>query len=144
MQSGSGAKHKRPWEIVYTQQVRRWLGTLSEKDRARTEAAIQQLRLDGPTADSKRAKLIRSSRHHNMKELRSVGGHIRVLFAFDRRQRAVLLVGGDKSGDWDGWYRRHVPLADRFYDNHLRSTGKEGAWAATAQRAPERSAAAGR
>jgi hypothetical protein len=38
-------------------------------------------------------KLIKGSRHHNMKELRSVGGQLRVLFAFDPHRRGILLVG---------------------------------------------------
>jgi hypothetical protein len=108
------------------------------------DVAIEQLRLDGPTLASQRAKLIESSRHRNMKELRSVGGHMRVLFAFDPDRRAVLLVGGDKSGDWDRWYKRHVPKADKIYDNHLRWRGKEGTWTATVPRARPRSAAVGR
>jgi hypothetical protein len=106
------------------------------------DVAIEQLRLDGPTLASQRARLIESSRHRNMKELRSVGGHMRVLFAFDPDRRAVLLVGGDKSGDWDRWYERHVPKADKIYDNHLRTRGKEGTWTAMAHKA--RSAAVGR
>lgn len=35
-----------------------------------------------------------------------------MLFAFDLRREAILLVGGDKSGDWGGWYRQcsqHAP-----------------------------------
>jgi hypothetical protein len=43
---------------------------------------------------------------------------IRVLFAFDRQRKAILLVGGDKSGDWGGWYRRNVPIADDRFDEH--------------------------
>jgi hypothetical protein len=60
-----------------------------------------------------------------MKELRSIGGHLRALFAFDPRRRAIVLLGGDKTNDWSGWYERNVPLADDIYDEHLRSLGKE-------------------
>jgi len=67
-----------------------------------------------------------------------------VLFAFDPRQRAILLVGGDKTGDWKGWYERNIRRADKMYDKHLRSLGTEGAWAAATRRAGERSAGAGR
>lgn len=63
-----------------------------------------------------------------MKELRSAGGHLRALFAFDPRRRAVVLLGGDKSGDWNRWYTRNVPVADKIYDRHLRSLGEEGPW----------------
>ncbi len=133
-----------PWKIDYTQQVAKWLRTLSEKDANRIGAAIRQLEREGPTLGKGRAKLIKSSSHHNMKELRSVGGHMRVLFAFDRNKHAVLLVGGDKTGNWRGWYERNIPIADKLYEKHLRSLGKEGAWAATARRAGDRSAGAGR
>lgn len=56
-----------------------------------------------------------------MKELRpgSTGrSEIRVLFAFDRKRRAILLVGGDKSGDWSGWYEQNIPIADERFDQH--------------------------
>jgi len=62
---------------------------------------------------------IKGSRHHNMKELRSIGGHIRILFAFDPIRAAILLVGGDKTGQWSAWYRENIPVADHLYDEHL-------------------------
>ena len=55
-----------------------------------------------------------------MKELRaSRGGALRVLFAFDPLRSAILLLGGDKSGQWDEWYRTAVPRADDLYEEHL-------------------------
>lgn len=55
-----------------------------------------------------------------MKELRvSKEGALRVLFAFDPRRHAILLVGGDKSGRWAEWYRLAIPEADDLYDAHL-------------------------
>ena len=62
---------------------------------------------------------VKGSRHSNMKELRpgSTGRtEIRVLFAFDEELQAVLLVGGDKSEDWSGWYKTNVPIADDRLD----------------------------
>jgi hypothetical protein len=64
---------------------------------------------------------VKGSRHSNMKELRpgSTGRtEIRVLFAFDEELQAVLLVGGDKSEDWSGWYKTNVPIADDRLDEH--------------------------
>ena len=67
------------------------------------------------------------SRHNNMKELRvSKGGALRVLFAFDPRRHAILLLGGDKSGRWSEWYRWAVPAADDLYDTHLGELRDEG------------------
>lgn len=45
---------------------------------------------------------------------------IRVLFAFDPRREAIFLVlPGDKAGNWDGWYREAIPLADGRFTQHL-------------------------
>jgi hypothetical protein len=86
-------------------------------------AAIDKLADDGPTLGRPIVDLVKGSRHHNMKELRpgSTGSSkIRVLFVFDPQRRAVLLVGGDKSGEWNDWYVRNIKLADDRYDGWLR------------------------
>lgn len=59
-----------------------------------------------------------TSKFHNMKELCSRGGakHIRILFVFDPRRAAGLLLGGNKEGQWERWYRRAVPQADSRYE----------------------------
>lgn len=49
---------------------------------------------------------------------------LRVLYAFDPRRTALLLIGGDKTGD-PGWYEQFVPLADRLFDEHLKEIAKE-------------------
>lgn len=49
-----------------------------------------------------------------------------MLFIFDPRRRAVLLLGGDKSGNWDAWYCEAIPLADEIYTRHLRQLREEG------------------
>jgi hypothetical protein len=62
-----------------------------------------------------------------MKELRPRGGHMRVLFAFDPRRMAILLIGGDKSNKWGSWYAEAIPTADELYDEHLQELRDEGA-----------------
>jgi hypothetical protein len=69
---------------------------------------------------------MRHSRHRNMKELRPQGSTLRLLFAFDPRRTAIVLVGGDKQGLWARWYARNLPLADRRYDEHLRDIEERG------------------
>jgi hypothetical protein len=61
-----------------------------------------------------------------MRELRiQHGGRpYRVLYAFDPRRVAVLLIGGEKTGD-DRWYERMMPIADRLYDEHLEEISSE-------------------
>jgi hypothetical protein len=46
--------------------------------------------------------------------------------ALRSRRIAILLIGGDKSGQWEEWYRRMIPLADRLYDEHLETLRQEG------------------
>lgn len=61
-----------------------------------------------------------------MKELRiqHAGRPCRVLFAFDPGRCAILLVGGDKTGN-DRWYEEFVPVADRLFDEHLAALKRE-------------------
>jgi len=49
----------------------------------------------------------------------------RVLYAFDPRRTAILLIGGDKTRN-DRWYKEFVPLADALYDQHIEELKKEG------------------
>jgi hypothetical protein len=67
---------------------------------------------------------IHSSRHQSMKELRAAkGGALRVLFSFDPRRQAILLLGGDKSGEWND---RPVPGRDRVSDRSNTSGRRSG------------------
>lgn len=62
-----------------------------------------------------------------MKELRiqHAGRPYRVLYAFDPRRCAILLIGGDKAGN-ARWYEIFVPRADRLYDEHIARLREEG------------------
>lgn len=70
---------------------------------------------------------VESSRHTHMRELRvqHQGRPYRVLYAFDPRRTAILLIGGNKTGN-DRWYEEFVPKADRLYDEHLQQLREEG------------------
>jgi len=62
-----------------------------------------------------------------MRELRiqHQGRPYRVLYAVDPRRMAILLIGGDKTGN-ERWYDEFVPIADRLYDTHLAILKREG------------------
>jgi hypothetical protein len=62
-----------------------------------------------------------------MRELRIQhrGRPYRILYAFDPRRSAILLIGGDKTGN-DRWYDENVPRADRLFDEHLESLERDG------------------
>ena len=70
---------------------------------------------------------VEMSKHSHMRELRvqHAGRHYRVLYAFDARRTAILLIGGDKTGD-ERWYDTFVPVADTIYDRHIAQLQREG------------------
>lgn len=114
------------WEVEYTDQFRDWWNRLGEDDQEDILVAVEYLREHGPMLGRPFVDNIHRSRHPNMKELRPQGTSIRVLFAFDPRRTAILLIGGDKSGSWRSWYERMIPVADRLYDDHLDALRREG------------------
>jgi hypothetical protein len=114
------------WEIELTDQASVWLLSLDQDDRAAIAGSIDLLEELGPNLGRPAVDSVKSSRHHNMKELRSVGGNLRALFCFDPRRTAIVLLGGDKTNDWVGWYDRNIPLADELYDEYLDEIREEG------------------
>ena len=88
---------------------------------------VQLLAEHGPGFLFPYSSEVTGSRHGHMCELRvqSSGRPVRVLYAFDPRRTAILLIGGDKTGD-DQFYEWLAPLADGLYDEHLKELKKEG------------------
>jgi hypothetical protein len=85
------------WEIEVTDQFEAWWDQLSEDDRDRVTAAVEILESAGPALGRPLVDTLKGSRLPNMKELRSRGGHLRVLFAFDPRRIAILLLGATRA-----------------------------------------------
>jgi hypothetical protein len=115
------------WDVEFDEAVFEWLTGLEEESFVQVRAAINMLRDRGPQLGRPLVDTVSGSRHKNMKELRpgSAGrSELRVLFAFDPARSAILLVGGDKAGRWQDWYRSAIPLADDRYDSHLEALKK--------------------
>lgn len=103
-----------------------WLGLTADQQESLTDR-VDLLAERGSDLGRPVVDRIQSSRHHNMKELRTAqGGALRVLFMFDPRRQVILLLGGDKSGEWNAWYEWAVPLADDLYDAYLDELAQEG------------------
>lgn len=88
--------------------------------------AVDKLGENGPALGRPLVDTIKGSRYPNMKELRPFGGNIRVLIALDPRRTAILLLGGDKTGQWREWYEEAIPEADRLYEVYLDELREEG------------------
>jgi len=115
------------WEVEFSEEFGRWWQTLNDGERESLLAGVMLLRRLGPLAGRPYVDTLKGSRHANMKELRTQhrGRALRTLFAFDPRRRAILLVGGDKTGD-KRFYDRMIPVADRLYEEHLEDLRKKG------------------
>jgi|ThiBiot_500_biof_2_1041547.scaffolds.fasta_scaffold32198_1 hypothetical protein len=115
------------WEVEVTDEFLAWWRELNQDQQESLTDRIDLLSERGPALGRPVVDRIHSSRHQNMKELRgSKDGVLPVLFAFDPRRTAILLLGGDKTGQWNSWYRQAVPLADDLYDQHLADLSEEG------------------
>jgi hypothetical protein len=114
------------WTIVVVEPVRSWLHDLRRSDREtllQISEAIKALSEEGPALGRPLVDTVRGSGLANLKELRpgsSGTSEIRLLFVFDPVRQAVLLVGGDKSGNWQRWYRTAIPAAELAYAEHVR------------------------
>lgn len=109
------------WEIEVSL-IEKWLLGLSSPDYDLVLAALEILESEGPTLGRPLVDSIAHSQIKNLKELRpgsSGRTEIRILFVFDPSRKAVMLVAGDKSGSWNEWYKRNIPLAQRRYRDYL-------------------------
>ncbi|MEU8272556.1 type II toxin-antitoxin system RelE/ParE family toxin [Sphaerisporangium sp. NPDC049002] len=111
------------WEIRVTNEILAWINMLDERSRLQVVDAIDRLAQAGPGLGRPLVDRLEGSQIHNLKELRpgSAGrSEMRILFLFDPWRSAILLVGGDKSGDWSGWYHRAIPRAEELYEEYLK------------------------
>ncbi len=108
------------WQVEFTNEFGAWWETISSKAQAAVDAYITMLEERGPTLSHPYSSKVVGSRHTHMRELRvqHAGRPIRIFYAFDPRRVAILLIGGDKTGD-DRFYEQMIPAADRLYDEHL-------------------------
>lgn len=115
------------WEIEGTDEFDAWFGALSEPEQVDVIAVVDLLEEKGPHLGHPHTSGVHGSRYSHMRELRiqHAGRPYRVLYAWDPRRTALLLLGGDKTGD-GRWYETQVPIADRLYGEYLDELRKEG------------------
>ena len=111
------------WDVEHTD----WFVTLAEVEQDSIDFTVDLLIDQGPKLGFPHSFGINGSRHTHMRELRlqSEGRPVRIFYAFDPRRSAILLIGGDKTGD-KRFYDRMIPAADTLYDVHLDELRQEG------------------
>lgn len=115
------------WNVEYTDEFGEWFATLVEAVQDDVDRSVGLLEAKGPQLPFPHSSGIEGSRHAHMRELRvqSGGEPYRIFYAFDPRRTAILLIGGNKTGD-DRFYERTVPIADSLYDTYIAELKKEG------------------
>jgi hypothetical protein len=114
------------WEVEYTDEFGEWWKTLGEAEQDAVAFSVGLLRSEGPSLIFPYSTGIMQSKHKSMRELRSQcrGRPLRTFYAFNPSRTAILLIGGDKTGD-ARFYEVMVPLADRIYDAYLKEIQEE-------------------
>jgi hypothetical protein len=115
------------WEVEFTDEFGSWWDDLDQDEQDSIDQGVGLLEARGPALPFPYSSDINGSKHGNMRELRIQhrGEPYRVFYAFDPRRSAILLIGGNKTGDGQ-FYERMVPKADRIYDEHLRELEHAG------------------
>lgn len=114
------------YEVEFTDEFAGWWDGLDTGEQSSVAYSIRLLEEYGIDLKRPHADTVHGSRFPNMRELRvqHQGRPYRVLYAFDPRRTAMLLIGGDKTGR-PNWYKEFVPKADRIYAQHLEEISKE-------------------
>ena len=114
------------WQVEYTDEFGDWWDTLNEEEQVDVDAIVGLLEEKGPNLPYPYSSDVKGSKYGSIRELRiqHKGAPYRILYAFDPRRTAVLLIGGKKGGD-DRWYDKYVPLAEKIYEDHIKSLKNE-------------------
>lgn len=114
------------WNVIFNPDFRIWFYEQDPGLQDEIFAIIRVLAESGPKLGRPRVDTLKGSVFNNMKELRiqHQGEPWRILFAFDPLRQAILLVGGNKSGN-KRWYKENIPLADQRYEQYLETLEEE-------------------
>lgn len=109
------------WDVEVSDEFREWYLSRSVDLRETIASAVDALEEAGPDLGRPLVDTVKGSRYPNMKELRVQyrGRPYRILFIFDPRRNAYLILGGDKSGN-PRWYDEAIRKAEKIYTQHLR------------------------
>lgn len=116
------------WNVILDP-IADWLRRIDDDSARQILAAITILQEEGPNLKRPLVgKIEGSSTIKNLKELRP-GSHGRseicILFTFDPKRNAIMLVGGDKQRKWNKWYPQAIRQAEANYIEWLEQQGKE-------------------
>lgn len=107
-------------DVIATDEFKAWYDSLDDGDESAVYRSVELLSQAGVVLGHPHSSKINGSKHSGMRELRvqSQGEPIRIFYIFSEEQNAVLLLGGNKTGN-DRFYAEFVPVADQIYDRYV-------------------------
>jgi hypothetical protein len=114
------------WIVILHKEFSAWFAVQESELQNEILANLRVLQEFGPALGRPRVDTLEESAFTQMKELRVQfrGEPFRILFAFDPKRQAIVLLGGSKQGD-KRWYKKNIPLADQRYREHLEELRKK-------------------
>lgn len=114
------------WEVEYTDEFGYWWDGLDDGEQDSVAAVVRLLEKDGPLLPFPFSSDVRGTKRYRMRELRIQhhGRPYRILYVFDPRRSALLILGGDKTGN-ARWYEQNVPQAEKIFQQYLVELEKE-------------------
>ena len=108
------------WEVEFTDEFEEFWDLLNENEQVDVAAVVNLLERFGNRLGYPHSSKINNAKTTHLRELRiqHAGDPYRVLYAFDPKRCAILLIGGKKTGQ-DRWYEKYIPIADKLYAEHL-------------------------
>ena len=116
-----------PYTVNTSEEFQAWFIQQEEDLQDKIAVSVELLEAQGPQLRRPYTDTLEGSKLSNLKELRVQhrGEPYRVLYAFDPTRQALLLVGGNKSGD-KRWYKEMIPIAEAIFEKRLETSAKEG------------------
>lgn len=114
-----------PTEVIVTADFEKWWDGLVIEEQKSVAVVIAMLEERGVMLPFPYSSSITSSTKLRELRIQHAGQPYRVLYAFDPKRNAILLLGGNKTGD-DRWYDTHVPKAEKLFTAYLKESGQTG------------------
>ncbi len=109
-------------EVLVTTEFENWWNSLDAEEQKSVAVVVTMLEDRGVLLPFPYSSGITRSKKLRELRIQHAGEPYRVLYAFDQKRNAVLLLGGNKTGD-DRWYEVNVPVAERLFEDYLRESG---------------------
>lgn len=111
-------------EVEVTEAYKAWYLDLEKPQAAAIDRKVKMLQMMGVALPFPHSSDIKGAKYP-FRELRVNNPPIRVLYAFDPERKAVLILGGDKTGD-ARFYERVIPQAEQLWEQYLASPRPAG------------------